>query len=271
MAQHDYIISNASGSVVRADLNDALSAIVTLNSGAAEPSTMYARMLWADTTNNLLKMRNAANTAWITLGVIGTSLVDYIISTYTVGTLPAAATAGRLARVSDDAGALYMANGTSWGRASPLPPGTVICTATSAAPTGFLLCDGSAVSRTTYADLFAAISVTYGAGDNVTTFNVPNLQGRVAVGYDSGQTEFDALGETGGTKTHTLITAEMPAHTHSTSTGSTLVSSPGSGGNVATTAAGSLWNGSASIASTGGGGAHQNLQPYIVLKYVIKT
>lgn len=67
MAQHDYNIANQSGAAFRADLNNALAAIVSQNSGAAEPSTTYAYMLWADTTNGLFKIRNAANNAWITL------------------------------------------------------------------------------------------------------------------------------------------------------------------------------------------------------------
>ena len=67
MAQHDYIIANQSGAAFRADLNNSLAAIVSQNSGAAEPSTTYAYMPWADTANGLFKIRNAANSAWITL------------------------------------------------------------------------------------------------------------------------------------------------------------------------------------------------------------
>ncbi len=102
------------------------------------------------------------------------------------------------------------------GPPAPLQPptGGIIAWPTATAPTGWLLADGAAVSRTTYAALFALIASVYGAGDGSTTFNVPNLKGRVPVGFDSGQTEFDALGETGGSKTHTLSTAEMPLHTH---------------------------------------------------------
>ncbi len=87
----------------------------------------------------------------------------------------------------------------------------------SSAPTGWLLCDGTAVSRSTYADLFAVVSTTYGIGDGTSTFNVPNLKGRIPVGRDSTQTEFDTLGETGGAKTHTLTSAEMPSHQHNVS------------------------------------------------------
>jgi hypothetical protein len=70
MAQHDYIIANQSGAAFRSDLNNGLAAIVSNNSGAAEPSTTYAYQWWADTTTGLLKIRNAANNAWITIGTL---------------------------------------------------------------------------------------------------------------------------------------------------------------------------------------------------------
>ena len=70
MAQHDYIISNQSGAAFRSDLNNGLAAIVSQNSGAAQPSTTYAYQWWADTTTGLLKIRNAANSAWITVGTL---------------------------------------------------------------------------------------------------------------------------------------------------------------------------------------------------------
>jgi hypothetical protein len=67
MAQHDYVIANGTGAAVRSDLNNALAAIVSQNSGATEPSTTYAYMPWADSTTGLYKIRNAANNGWITL------------------------------------------------------------------------------------------------------------------------------------------------------------------------------------------------------------
>ncbi len=82
-----------------------------------------------------------------------------------------------------------------------IPAGHIGHTARSSAPAGWLLCDGSNVSRATYADLFDAIGTTYGAGDGSTTFGLPNVKGRSIVHRDSGQTEFDTLGETGGAKT----------------------------------------------------------------------
>lgn len=73
MSQHDMTVANGSGATVRADLNDALAALASLSSGATEPGTMFAYQLWADTTTGLLKIRNAANSAWVTIGPLGTA------------------------------------------------------------------------------------------------------------------------------------------------------------------------------------------------------
>ncbi len=88
--------------------------------------------------------------------------------------------------------------------------GNICMYAGSTAPSGFLVCDGSAISRTTYADLFDSIGVTYGSGDGSTTFNIPNLVGRVAVGTSTGM----SLGSTGGSETVTLTSSELPQHAH---------------------------------------------------------
>lgn len=131
------------------------------------------------------------------------------------------------------------------------------------APTGYLLCDGSAVSRSTYAALFAVLGTAYGVGNGTTTFNIPDKRGRVGVGYKSGDADFGTMGQTGGEKTHALTIPEMPAHTHSY----TYVTSPGagdSGGALDTYVGGTT-------GSTGGDGAHNNLQPYQVFNYIIKT
>lgn len=71
MAQHDYNLANQSGLSFRQDLNNALLAIVSQNSGATEPSTTYAYQLWGDTTTGLLKQRNAANSGFVTIGTLG--------------------------------------------------------------------------------------------------------------------------------------------------------------------------------------------------------
>jgi len=100
------------------------------------------------------------------------------------------------------------------------PAGVITQYGGASAPTGWLLCQGQAISRSNalYTRLFAAISTTYGAGDGSSTYNVPNLQGRIPVGFDSTQTEFDALAEVGGSKTSTLITANLPSHQHGVGT-----------------------------------------------------
>jgi hypothetical protein len=73
VAQHDYVIANGTGAAVRSDLNGALGAIVSNNSGSTEPATMYAYQWWPDTTTGLLKIRNAANSAWITVGTLAST------------------------------------------------------------------------------------------------------------------------------------------------------------------------------------------------------
>lgn len=148
-----------------------------------------------------------------------------------------------------------------------VPPGTILPYGGSTPPAGFLLCDGAAVSRTTYADLFAVVSTNYGAGNGSSTFNVPNLQGRVPVGRDAGQTEFDTLGETGGEKNHTLTIAEMPSHSHNMPTFSNH-NYAGTGFNPFDPAG--TQTGDSSYA-TGGGGSHNNVQPYQVVNYIVKT
>jgi microcystin-dependent protein len=145
------------------------------------------------------------------------------------------------------------------------PPGAITMYSAGVAPAGWLLCDGSAVSRSAYGTLFSLIGTTYGVGNGTTTFNLPNLKGRIPVGFDTTQTEFNTLGETGGEKTHTLTTAEMPSHVH-TQSGHftyTIVDSGAGPNNVGAQQ-------TVNTGATGGDGAHNNLQPYIALNYIIK-
>lgn len=149
------------------------------------------------------------------------------------------------------------------------PIGAIAPYAGDTAPTNWLICDGSAISRDDYAELFLVIGTTYGSGDGSTTFNLPNLKGRVAVGKDTSQTEFDVLGETGGEKTHTLTIQEIPSHNHA------ILNANNSGWD-------SGWNYCPNIGDTnkgyqnmgtessGGGQSHNILQPYIVVNFIIK-
>ena len=80
MAQHDYVIANQSGLSFRTDLNNALAAIVSNNSGATAPSTTYAYQWWPDTATGLLKIRNAANSAWVTVGTLASANLGLLSS-----------------------------------------------------------------------------------------------------------------------------------------------------------------------------------------------
>lgn len=155
------------------------------------------------------------------------------------------------------------------------PVGMITPFAGSTAPTGWLLCYGQAVSRTTYAGLFTVLGTAYGTGDGSTTFNLPDLRGRFPLGKDNmGGTAANrvinaagsSLSGSAGAETHTLTTAEMPAHTHDLQF---AIQSFGSNGF-------SIWNNvgttnSQATTSTGGGGAHNNMPPYLTLNYLIKT
>ncbi len=130
---------------------------------------------------------------------------------------------------------------------SHVPTGTIIMYIASTAPTGFLICNGSALSRTTYSRLFSLIGITYGNGDNSTTFNLPDLRGRSPLGFGQGSGLTNRnLNDKVGAETHTLTTSEMPSHNHTASS-----AAAGSHAHSASSAAAGYHAHSASSAAAG--------------------
>ena len=169
-----------------------------------------------------------------------------------------------------------MSTSDKWRNFMSTPAGSITLFGGPTSPEGWLLCDGTAYSTSThpeYEDLYAAIQNAYGGSDG-TDFQVPNLKGRMPVGLDSGQTEFDAMGETGGSKTHALTEAEMPAHTHTLKTyqksnnTNGVAAYPPSGSNSASPTGGEYTGDS--VQSAGSGTAHENMPPFLVVNYIIK-
>lgn len=173
----------------------------------------------------------------------------------------AAATATALAAVKTKADAAA----TATALAAAVPVGVVQMWAGKAAPAGWLLCQGQAVSRTTYAALYAVCGTAYGTGDGSSTFNLPDLRARIPIGLSSTGT-FNALGKTGGEEEHTLTIAEMPAHNHEPSF---LGASTGTWGITGSNVA--MVTGLVDTKNAGGGGAHNNMPPYMVVNFIIRA
>ena len=342
MAQADGTIQNDTGANVRSDLNNNFAACFTNNSGASAPSTTYAYMWWADTSNGLLKLRNGGNTDFITVGSLtttnlglapqasptftgnvtiaagtvslpslrftgdndtgfysaaantvnvtaGGTLSHAFTSTYSTASVPirvpdgtagapsitntgdentgiffgaadeVSISTGGTERAQFDSNGLSIlaqkpvryydadsshyvelkaastvsANVTltlptsdgdadqylktdgsgnmSWASISTpagVPTASVFALATSTVPSGYLECNGAAVSRTTYADLFSAIGTTYGSGNGSSTFNVPDMRGEFLRGWDNGRGVDDSR-TLGSSQGH-----QLQEHTH---------------------------------------------------------
>lgn len=281
----------------------------------------YGNRVWK--WNGTYWQGNGFSTLAVTSGGTG-------FSSYTVGDiLYASSTSAWSKLAASTSGYILKSNGAgnapSWDSLN-VPTGSLQLYGGSTAPTGWLLCDGSAISRTTYATLFSLISTVYGSGDGSTTFNIPDFRGRspIGVGTGTGLTA-RALAATVGVETHALSSGELPSHNHTatdsghTHTGTTggqsvdhnhsVINSGGGqigraqygfvaigGGyqgllilrgsdsgsyvtstnnsadhNHSITAPSSNANVSAGTSSTGSGTAHNNMQPSLVLNYIIKT
>lgn len=210
MSQHDMDVANQAGAAFRADMNLALQALASTSSGSAAPATTYAYQFWADTNAALLKMRNGANTAWITIGLLGVA---------------------------------------NFGHAMP---GAIVFHAKNAAPTGYLKCNGGAVSRTTYGDLFTEVGTTFGAGDGSTTFNLPDLRGEFLRGWD------DSRGVDSGRTFGSAQTQSYQTHFHTVDGRTMMGSAAVSGYNLGLGVGGSAYQSVGLVSDTGIGGATGN-------------
>lgn len=155
------------------------------------------------------------------------------------------------------------------------PVGTMHAYGAAAAPDGFLLCNGSPVSRVDYAALFAVLGTRYGAGDGVATFNLPDRRGRVSAGSINGDTNgritnatanTTDIGGVGGAEQVTLDINQIPAHTHLYTKPSLVADYRGGPNQIFVS---SVTDGVAT-SSTGGSGAHNNMSPFILDNYIIK-
>ena len=235
----DYNLANQVGSTFRTELNAVLGDIQSLNSGSSDPTTTVAYKIWVDTSTNLLKIRNSANNGWLVLGSLTdaahtnnfglatkaspdfTGTVDSAGDIVMGGTgalkLPNGTTAQRPTaatgqiRFNTTSTEFEGYNGSSWGElAAGVPVGTILTFGASTPPSGFLECNGSAISRSTYASLFSILSTTHGAGDGSSTFNIPDLRGQFVRGWDN-SAGVDASRTFGSTQTD-----QNKNHTHTT-------------------------------------------------------
>lgn len=235
----DYNLANQVGSSFRAELNTVLGDVQSLNSGSSDPSTTVAYKIWVDTSTNLLKIRNSSNNGWLVLGSLTdaahtnnfglatkadpdfTGTVDSAGDIVMGGTgalkLPSGTTAQRPTaatgqiRFNNTTTEFEGYNGSAWGGlASGVPVGTILAHAANTPPSGFLECNGSNISRSTYATLFSTISTTFGVGDGSSTFALPDLRGQFIRGWaNTGST--DASRVFGSTQTD-----QNKNHTHTT-------------------------------------------------------
>lgn len=151
------------------------------------------------------------------------------------------------------------------------PAGAMWIWLTDTPPPGWLLCYGQEISRVDYIRLFTLIGTTFGVGNGTTTFNLPDLRGRLPLGKDNmggvsanrvTNAQADIIGGSEGAENHTLTIAEMPAHYHKIEIGSA------DGSDNARTGQTKIRDDNTT--SAGSGNAHNNVQPYLTTNYIIK-
>ena len=275
MSQHDYVINNGTGSAVRADINGALTAIASANSGGTAPSTTYAFQLWADTSSGNLKIRNGANSAWIEIGALASANLGLMLATR-FPNVNANVTASdeelnKLDGVTATTTELNLLAGAT-------QLGVIM---TSIYPVG---CVFTAIVSTNPATLLAGMS-----GTTWVAFG----SGKTLVGLDSSDADFNQIEETGGAKnvnsttgSHTLTESQMPSHRHETihghASGSgrpnsfTGISGNVGGNNFGGGTTDDAW-GTSYSKNTGGNSGHTHtmanstVQPYIVVYFWKRT
>lgn len=153
-----------------------------------------------------------------------------------------------------------------------LPIGSMLPYGNVNPPANWLVCDGSAVSRTTYADLFSVIGTTYGEGDGSTTFNLPNKKGRVSAGYDATNSQFNSIGKHIGEEKHTQTVDELANHGHgfTNNVGNIVANQFSQTGGITNYQSGAGL-GTTGIAQTGGGQPFNIIQPTEVDQWIIKA
>ena len=300
---HDYNIADQVGATFRADLNNVLGDIQSTNRGSSEPTTKVNGKLWVNSNNNTLNMYDGTN--FINLGKIDTaemghattaspsftgtinSAGDIVMSGTGSLQLPTGTTAQRPTPATGDIRfnttltQFEGYNGSAWGEiANGVPAGSVFTFASTTVPSGYLECNGAAVSRSTYATLFATISTTFGVGDGSSTFNLPDLRGQFVRGWannatgtgDDGRSFASSQSDQNKTHGHTASVTD-PGHRHVTKGhgtqddgGSNLTGST-SGGTSSTSMNDANTGISVSVASDGGAEVRVK---NIALMYVIK-
>ena len=270
-----YITSNYNSSSVRHDLNGNY-AITSTSGFIIEGGTLSGDYSFYKHNNTTYVGSGGHSAARTSAGRL--SSVSGTINSIRITTTTGASFSGGTIQV------IY--EGESSGGSESAPAGTIIAWGGSVAsiPTGYILCDGSTLSRSSYAELFNAIGTTNGAGDGSSTFLIPDLRNRFVVGATSdsatGQT-FDvnngnaygdyAPGNTGGKIAHQLTVAEMPSHNHPKSNGRYYWTGQPTGNDFSFSGSSYELTTASAVESQGGSNYHENRPPYYALCYIIKT